>query len=71
MKGFQNSSHDAEDIIISRSNREDIIKVDERSLVTKFRSKSDIYNYLSQKQKLFLPPFDEAKVGTKARPTQE
>ena len=58
-------------MVISGSNREDIVKVDARSLVSKFRSKSDIYNYLSQRQQLFLPPFDEAKVGMKARPTQE
>ena len=32
-------------------------------LVHNFRSKSDIYNYLSLKSQLFLPPYSEAKLG--------
>ena len=40
-----------------------LVKVYPEEIMGKFRSKSDIYNYLSQKWQLFLPPFKEAKIG--------
>ena len=42
---------------------EKLIKVYPDEIYGKFRSKKDIYNYLSQRYQLFLPPYHEAKLG--------
>ena len=54
-----------EEIKGNNGDMEDLVKVDARELIGKFRSKADIYDYLSKKWQLFLPPYDEAKICMK------
>ena len=59
------SDFDPRDDINSEENKEEvgvgeeIIKISADELIGKFRSKADIYNFLTLKYQLFLPPYEE------------
>ena len=62
---YIDNENNEEEIKGNNNERDDLVKVDARELAGKFRSKKDIYDYLSKKWQLFLPPFDEAKICKK------
>ena len=42
---------------------EEIIKIWVNEFIGKFRSKTDLYNFLTLKFQLFLPPYEETKLN--------
>ena len=42
---------------------DELVKVSADELVGKFRSKADIYSFLTLKYQLFLPPYEETKLS--------
>ena len=60
----QDQSADSEkDLNESEIKDDELIQVHVNELIGKFRSKGYIYEYLTTKKQLFLPPFGEAKIG--------
>ena len=63
------SDFDPQDDINSEENKEEvgveeeIIKISADELIGKLRSKADIYNFLTLKYQLFLPPYEETKLS--------
>ena len=52
-----------DEVEVERAGNHRLMKVTVQELIGKFRSKSDIYDYLRYKQKLFLPTYGEAKLS--------